>query len=194
MPVRHKWGATVFGNARRNSQERTLTAPVSGTVQQLVLHTLGGIVQPAQALMAIVPDGEGIEIEAEIENRDIGFVREGQEAVVKLETFPFTRYGTIPGTVLIVSNDAVERNAGPTPQAGEGSAASNANTANTNGAHLAYLARIRLGKDTMVVDGKTVRLSPGMAASVEIKTGTRKIIEFLLSPLLKMAGEAGRER
>jgi hypothetical protein len=64
----------------------------------------------------------------------------------------------------------------------------------TKPCHLAYLARIRLELDTRLVDGKPVRLSPGMAASVEIKTGTRRIIEYILTPLLKMTNEVGRER
>ena len=154
-----------------------LIAPVDGTVQQLQIHTIGGVVEPAKPLMVIVPKESGIEIEAEIENKDIGFVREGQEAIVKLEAFPFTRYGTLQGEVVTVSEDSVERP-----------------SADPNTPRLAYLARIRLTADTIDVDGKAVSLSPGMMASVEIKTGTRKIIEFVLSPLMRMGGEAGRER
>lgn len=161
---------------QRQSLQR-LTAPVDGTVQQLQVHTIGGVVEPAKPLMVIVPKDAGIEIEAEIENKDIGFVREGQEAVVKLEAFPFTRYGTKTGEVVTISDDAVERQ-GVDP----------------GNPRLAYLARIRLSDDTIDVDGKSVSLSPGMMASVEIKTGTRRIIEFVLSPLMKMGGEAGRER
>jgi hemolysin D len=102
----------------------------------------------------------------------------------------------VSGTVLTVSNDAVERaQQSPSPETGEGGGegtGSNAN--NAGGSRLVYLARIRLERNTMLVDGKIVRLSPGMAASVEIKAGTRRIIEYILSPLLKMTGEAGRER
>jgi hemolysin D len=161
---------------QRQSLQR-LMAPVAGTVQQLQLHTIGGVVEPAKPLMVIVPEDAGIEIEAEIENKDIGFVEEGQEAVVKLDAFPFTRYGTLIGHVVTISNDAVEQQSG-----------------NGQPPRLTYLARIRLEKDIMNVDGRDVHLSPGMVAAVEIKTGTRKLIEFVLSPLMKMGGEAGRER
>ncbi|WP_374384682.1 HlyD family type I secretion periplasmic adaptor subunit [Dongia sp.] len=153
-----------------------LTAPVAGTVQQLQLHTIGGVVEPAKPLMVIVPEDAGIEIEAEIENKDIGFVEEGQEAVVKLDAFPFTRYGTMVGHVATISGDAVEQ------------------PANSGPPRLIYTTRIRLEKDTMKVDGRDVQLTPGMVAAVEIKTGTRKLIEFVLSPLMRMGDEAGRER
>lgn len=118
-----------------------------------------------------------IDIEAEIGNKDIGFVREGQEAIVKLDAFPFSRYGTMTGHVATISGDAVEQpgGAGQPPR-------------------LIYAARIRLEKDVMKVDGKNVHLSPGMVAAVEIKTGTRKLIEFVFSPLMRMGDEAGKER
>lgn len=157
---------------QRQSLQR-LTAPVAGTVQQLQLHTIGGVVEPAKPIMVIVPEDAGIEIE----NKDIGFVEEGQEAVVKLDAFPFTRYGTLTGHVVMISDDAVEQQsaAGQQPR-------------------LIYTTRIRLEKDTMNVDGRDVHLSPGMATAVEVKTGTRKMIEFVLSPLMRMGTEAGRER
>lgn len=153
-----------------------LTAPVAGTVQQLQLHTIGGVVEPAKPLMVVVPEDAGIEIEAEIENKDIGFVEDGQEAIVKLDAFPFTRYGTMVGHVATISGDAVEQQS------------------NNAAPRLIYTTRIRLEKDTMNVDGRDVRLSPGMVAAVEIKTGTRKLIEYVLSPLMRMGDEAGRER
>ena len=161
---------------QRQSLQR-LMAPVAGTVQQLQLHTIGGVVEPAKPIMVIVPEDAGIEIEAEIENKDIGFVEEGQEAVVKLDAFPFTRYGTLTGHVVTISNDAVEQQSG-----------------NGQPPRLIYTTRVRLEKDILNVDGRDVHLSPGMVAAVEIKTGTRKLIEFVLSPLMKMGGEAGRER
>ena len=159
---------------RRDLQR--LTTPVAGRVQQLQLHTIGGVVEPAKPLMIIVPEEAGMEIEAEIENKDIGFVREGQEAIVKLDAFPFTRYGTLVGHVVTISGDAVEQHG------------------NNAEPRLTYTTRIRLDKETMNIDGKDIRLSPGMAAAVEIKTGTRKLIEFVLSPLMRMGDEAGRER
>jgi hemolysin D len=144
--------------------------------------------------MAIVPDDSGIEIEAMIQNQDIGFVAEGQEAVIKLEAFPFTRYGTVPGKIKIVSEDAVGGGSGGaedearTGQGGNG--ASSASSSN----QLFYAARVSPDHATMNVDGKDVKLAPRMAATVEINTGKRKLIEFLLSPLMRMRDEAGRER
>ena len=89
--------------------ERTrIAAPLTGTVQQLAVNTVGQVVSPGQALMTIVPFDTAIEIEALIQNLDIGFVEPGQTAVVKIEPFPFTRYGTVDGTVTRVSRDAVD--------------------------------------------------------------------------------------
>jgi hemolysin D len=161
-----------LAKAQRRARLQTLTAPVAGIVQQLAVHTAGGIVTPAQVLMHIVPRGDLLEVEARLPNKDIGFVTEGQRAEVKLETFPFTRYGTIRAEVTAVSSDAVTD-----PQAG-----------------LVYPVRARLARTVMGVDGREMPLSPGMAVTLEVKTGTRRVIEFVLSPLLKGLGESGRER
>jgi hemolysin D len=150
----------------------TLTAPVDGTVQQLTIHTIGGVVTPAQALLAVVPHENALEAEVMVENKDIGFVFAGQTVEVKLETFPFTKYGTIPGKVDFVSNDA----------------------ASDEKRGLIYPARVKLARATMQVENKTVNLSPGMAVTVEIKTGSRRVIEYFLSPLLQYKSESLRER
>jgi len=150
----------------------TLTAPVDGTVQQLAVHTVGGVVTPAQALMIIVPKDEAVEVEAFVENKDIGFVNAGQEAQVKVETFPFTRYGTIPATVTQVANDAI----------------------NDEKKGLLYTLRAKLSQATIRVEDKWVTLSPGMAVTVEVKTGRRRVIDYLLSPLLQYGDESLRER
>lgn len=150
----------------------TLTAPVDGTVQQLAVHTVGGVVTEAQPLMMIVPQDHPLEIEAFIENKDIGFVNPGQVAEIKIETFPFTKYGTIPARVTHVSHDAIS----------------------DEKRGLIYSARVKLERATIQVDGKSVNLSPGMAATVEIKTGTRRVIEYFLSPLLQYQHESLRER
>ena len=188
--------ATALDQELRKTEERArlkrITAPVSGTVQQLAIHTLGGMITPGQALMAIVPDDTGIEIEAMIQNQDIGFVHAGEEAVIKLEAFPFTRYGTVPGKIKTVSEDAIT---GGTQASGQ---AQNDQTrdpgARSSSNPLFYAARVTLDRTTINVDGKAVNLAPGMAATVEIKTGKRKLVEFLLSPLMRMTDEAGRER
>lgn len=150
----------------------TLTAPVDGTVQQLAIHTLGGVVTPAQPLMVIVPRDNALEIEAFLENKDIGFVKPGQNAEVKIETFQYTKYGTIHAKVTSVSHDAI----------------------NDEKRGLIYSTRVKMEKASIDVDGTAVGLSPGMAVSVEIKTGKRRVIEYFLSPLMQHTSESLRER
>lgn len=151
---------------------RTLRAPVDGVVQQLQVHTVGGVVQPAQPVMVIVPDDVPLEISAMVLNKDKGFVRAGQPAEIKVESFPFTKYGTIEGTVRSLSGDAIQdENQG-----------------------LVYETRVDLATDTIYADEERISLTPGMNVTVEVKTGDRKIIEFLISPLLRYSDEALRER
>ena len=163
-----------------------LKAPVSGTVQQLVLNTIGGIVQPAQPLMIIVPDGTDIEVEAQVLNKDIGFVREGQPVRVKLEAFPFTEHGLIPGIVESISRDAIDLS--------QSGAAQRDDRGRPVQPGLVYSARIRLLENSIMVAGRRPTLGPGMSVQAEIKTGERRIIQYLLSPLTRALDEAGRER
>jgi len=149
-----------------------LRAPVTGTVHQLEIHTIGGVVTPAQELMQIIPYDDPIEIEAWLPNKDIGFVHEGQRAEIKVETFPFTKYGLVDAEILNVSNDA-------TPDENLG---------------LVYAMRVKMFQTTMQVKDKIVNLSPGMAVTVEVKLGKRRLIEYLLSPLLRYKDESVRER
>lgn len=149
-----------------------MTAPVAGTVQQLAVHTVGGVVTPAQPLMVIVPKDNVLEVEAMLPNKDIGFVNPGQDAEVKVETFPFTKYGTIRGTITQVSSDAIQ----------------------DEKLGLIYSTRVKLARDTLRVENKTVRLTPGMAVTVEVKTGKRRVIEYFLSPLMQVTSESLRER
>jgi len=167
----------------------TLTAPVAGTVQQLAVHTIGGVVTPAQQLLVIVPKENRLEVEAFVQNRDIGFVNAGQGAQIKVETFPFTKYGTIDGDVLSVSNDAIQEDSRNPQQEGNG-----AGTGNSENRSLVYVARIRMHQSSIQVENKRVNLTPGMAVTVEIKTGKRRLIEYFLSPLLQYKQESLRER
>lgn len=149
-----------------------LTAPINGIVQQLIIHTIGGIVTPAQELMIIVPQSVKLEIEAVVENKDIGFVHEGQSVSIKLDAFPFTKYGVLNGRITDLSDDAIsDKDRG-----------------------LIYKARISMEDKKIQVNDKYINLSPGMTASVEIKTGQRRLIEFFLAPLLKYKDESIRER
>jgi hemolysin D len=180
--------------ATKRAQYQTLSAPVHGTVQQLSIHTTGGVVTPAQALMVVVPADSGLEIEAMVSNRDIGFVHAGDDVEIKVDTFNFTRYGLIHGKVLSISKDAITRDK---PQDKSGDAAAPGATTTSSepkGQELVYAARISLDQTQMQVEENLVNLSPGMAITAEIKTGSRTIISYLLSPLLKYRQEGLRER
>lgn len=153
-------------------QRMRLVSPVDGVVLQLAVHTIGEVVQTGEQTMIVVPDDVGLEVEAMLLNRDKGFVARGQAAAVKLEAFPFTKYGTIEGTVQLVSSDSVE----------------------LEGRGLVFPTRVSLDRDWIRADGENVALSPGMSVTVEVKTGSRRVIEYLLTPLLRYRDEAMRER
>jgi len=179
--------------AQQHQNLQTLTAPVDGTVQQLAVHTVGGVVTPAQQLMAIVPADSHIEIEAMISNRDIGFVHAGEPAEIKVDTFNFTRYGLLHGEVLSVSQDAITRDK-PQDNAGDRQTGTEGKSSEPNGQELLYSARVSLDRTQMQIDDRLLSLSPGMAVTVEIKTGSRRVIDYVLSPLLRYGSEALRER
>jgi hemolysin D len=179
--------------AQRRTDLQVLAAPVDGTVQQLAVHTIGGVVTPAQTLLVVVPIDSKLEIEAMVFNRDVGFVHVGQAAEIKVDTFNFSRYGLLHGTVLNVSQDAIPRD--------KAAARPNANpqgrdddTSEPTNQELVYATRVSLDTTQMQVEDKLVNLSPGMAVTVEIKTGERRIINYLLSPLLRYKQESLRER
>jgi hemolysin D len=158
--------------AGQKADLQRLTTPIDGVAQQLAVHTLGGVVTPAQQLLIIVPQDHPVEVEAQVENKDVGFVKEGQPVEIKVETFPFTLYGTITGRVLTVSDDA----------------------ASIEKVGLVYPTRVSMDRGSIQVESKPVSLTPGMAVTVEIKTGQRRVIEYVLSPLLKSVKESLRER
>lgn len=158
--------------AQARTQHQTLRAPVDGKVQQLAIHSVGGVVTPAEVLMVIVPTDSPLEAEAWIQNKDIGFVHEDQRGEIKVDAFPFTKYGTIPAKILKISEEAVEQK-----QLG-----------------WAYVARISLEKSVMTVNEKQLPLMAGMTLSLEIKTGTRRLIEYFLGPLLRYKDESLTER
>ena len=169
---RHAAAKQELIKAESRARAQTIKAPVAGTVQQLAVHNIGAIVTPAQELMVIVPQGGALEVEAILENKDIGFVGVGQQAEIKVDTFPFTKYGTIAGEIVELSNDAV--------------------TDERKG--LVYKMRVLMQRSQIQVNGRPVALSPGMTVTVESKTGTRRMIEFFLSPLLRFRDESVRER
>jgi hemolysin D len=182
-----------LSKAEQRTKLQQLTAPVSGTVQQLAIHTVGGVVTPAQALMVIVPSDSQLEIEAMVSNRDSGFVHAGDEVEIKVDTFDFTRYGLLHGKVRTISSDSIVRDA-----SGDKSDDKPVNPANSasepKGQELTYAARISVDRMQMQVEDKMVNLSPGMAVTAEIKTGSRRIISYLLSPLMRYKQASLRER
>jgi hemolysin D len=179
--------------AEQRTKLQQLSAPVNGVVQQLAIHTVGGVVTPAQPLLVVVPSDSRLEIEAMVSNSDIGFVHAGQEAEIKVDTFNFTRYGLLHGQVLSVSQDAVIRDR-QQDRSGERMPGTANESSEPKGQELNYSARISLDRTAMQIDDKMVNLSPGMAVTVEIKTGSRKILNYLLSPLLRYRQETLRER
>jgi hemolysin D len=179
--------------AEQKTRLQLLTAPVEGVVQQLAIHTVGGVVTPAQSLLVVVPSDSRMEIEAMVSNRDIGFVHAGQEAEIKIDTFNFTRYGLLHGQVLSVSQDAVIRDRKEDRSNERGLGTQN-NSSEPQGQELNYTARISLDRTRMQIDDRVVNLSAGMAATVEIKTGSRTMLSYLLSPLLRYRQETLRER
>jgi hemolysin D len=158
--------------ASARSELMRLTAPVDGTVQQLTVHTVGGVVPAAQPLMLIVPRQGKVEVEATLENKDVGFVKVGQEVEVKIDAFEYTKFGTVPGHVTSVSRDAIQ----------------------DEKRGLLYDVGITLDRTTIDVDGRVVPLTAGMSTNAEIKTGTRRVIEYILSPLVQHQKEALHER
>lgn len=173
---------------------QTLTTPVDGTVQQLAVHTEGGVVTPAEALMSIVPADAKLEIEAMIPNRDIGFVQAGQDAAVKIDTFDYTKYGLLHGKVTSVSQDAILRDDPAAESSDKLQNGDKRDSSEPKGQELVYSARVLLDQTQMQIDDRTVNLVPGMAVTVEIKTGSRQIIAYLLSPIQKHIHQAMRER
>ena len=173
----------------------TLKAPIAGTVQASALTTIGQVVSSGQELMRIVPEDAGLEIEVYVLNKDIGFVKPGQEAIVKVESFPFTQYGTILARVTRVARDSI-----PEPEANqnEGDPARAAASATFAGAqrtqNLVFPVTLEPEAATIGIDGRPEPLTSGMAATVEIKTGSRRILEFIFSPLVEIAGSAMHER
>jgi membrane fusion protein, hemolysin D len=179
--------------AQQKTRLQQLTSPVDGVVQQLAVHTVGGVVTPAQSLLVIVPDDSALEIEAMVSNRDIGFVQAGQSAEIKIDTFNFTRYGLLHGEVLGISQDAIIRERAP-ERASERALGTQQDSSEPNGQELNYSARVSLDRNQMQVEDRMVSLAPGMAVTVEIKTGQRTVLDYLLSPLRRYRQEILRER
>ena len=166
----------LLAEATKAWQRQRLTelrSPVKGTVQQLQVHAPGVVVTAGQELMVVASDADRLTAQVAIANQDMGFVHQGQAVTVKLEAFPFTRHGTLPATVAVLGADAaVDQRSG----------------------QATYPAHLTLERSSLLVDGREVALTPGMNLTAEIKTGRRRLIDYLLSPVQSLADESLRER
>lgn len=161
-----------LAKATDTNAKQILYAPVDGVVQEMKINTIGGVVLEAEDLMTIVPSNEVLEVQAFIDNKDIGFIAPGMPAEIKVQTFPFTQYGVINATVKTVTDDAL---------------------ANQEKG-LFFAMQLVMEKNTIMVNGKPIALRPGMQVTAEVKTGKRRIIEYLLTPVMKGFKESVRER
>jgi hemolysin D len=181
--------------ARLKSARMSLTSPINGTVYGISVSTIGQVAGAGEELMRIVPEGAALEIECYLANKDVGFVKVGQKAAVKIESFPFTRYGTLPATVERVSSDAIPE---PEAQADESGPSRPRKDQTFAGAqrtqNLVFPVTLRPERTVMPVDGQNIPLTPGMAVNVEVATGSRRILEYIFSPLVETASQAMKER
>jgi hemolysin D len=155
---------------RRQSE---LRASVSGTVAQISVHTVGGVVTTASELMRIVPEGVRLSAEIQVSDRDIGFIKRTNAAAVKLDGFPFMRHGALAAQIIRIAN---------------------VSTSDTQTHGTFFLVKLALPQQHMYVGGQAVALASGMRLSADIKTGQRHVIEFLLEPVIRGFNEALRER
>ena len=158
-----------------------LKAPQDGTVKDLATHTPGTVVAPGTILLTLVPLQEPLVAEVWIGNIDAGFVQDNRKARVKIAAYPFQKYGILDGVVKQISADSQDRSDASNPTAKPMQEA-------------AYRALISLNNEYLESQGQRLRLMPGMLVNAEIHLGTRSVIEYLLSPVQKVAHEAGRER
>lgn len=185
-----------LAKASRRLSAMTIRSPETGIVQASAITTLSQVLTPGTELMRIVPSGQKLEIEAYLPNRDIGFVEAGDEAVIKVEAFPFTRYGILHGKVIRVATDAIpEPDARQLEEMSSGNLQSTVPVSNAQRVqNLVYPVIIEPIETDIQVDGKAVPLAPGMTVTIEIKTGQRRILEYLFSPLVEVASGAMKER
>jgi hemolysin D len=186
-------GEEALAKAARRAELQTLRAPIDGTVQQMHIATVGGVVTPAQQLLSVVPDNDRVEIEAVLENRDIGFVNVGHRVELKIDAFPFTRYGLLGGHVVSIDRDA---EAAPVNQFGmHGTERLADETDHVEASErLRYTVHIAIEPGSFDIDGRAATLLPGMSVKAEILTGRRRIIDFLLAPLREHVHDGMRER
>ena len=189
--------AQQLAKARARLARTKVVSPIDGTVQQLAVTTIGQVVTTGQQLMLVTPDSGALQVEIFVSNIDIGFVRLGQEAAIKVDAFPFTRFGTLHGKVVRIATDAVDEVDARRGQASATALTSGAGqSAGNPGQPQSFVFPVTLSLDetAMNIGATSVRLTPGMTVTAEIKTDSRRVIDYLFSPLAKIASEAMRER
>ncbi len=159
--------------AKVGVEQQTLVSPVDGMVSSLTVHTVGAAAAPAQTLLTVVPTETPLIVNASIENKDIGYVTVGQDAALKFDAFSFQQYGVVPGKIIAISPDSAD---------------------NKDGTASLYKANLTFDKKIMKINSRDVPIMPGMTVTVEIKTGTRRIIQFFFDPLIKNADESLKVR
>lgn len=189
--------AQSFVKAASKVQQARILAPLDGTVQQLAVTTVGQVVTSGQPLMVLVPSTKSLEVMALVQNQDIGFVKDRQEVVLKVDAFPFSHYGTLKGTVTRISNEAVDSQEA-TASSDASTLARPANNSALSGSqrvqNLVYPVTVQLDQTSINADGKDVPLMPGMMVTAEVQTGSRRVIQYLLAPIWEATSQAAHER
>ena len=150
----------------------TVKASIEGVVNRLLVNTTGGVVQPGEALLEIVPVDDELLIEVEVSPKDIAYVFPGQRAIIKLTAFDFAKFGSLTGTVTNVGADSIQKEDGS----------------------VWYICQIAVTGDGFTSLGKNIEIFPGMVAQVDIVSGEKTVLNYLLQPVTKIANEAFRER
>lgn len=158
--------------ASRQADRTVITSPIDGVIKKLNVNTLGGVVQPGEIIMEIVPSGQALLIEAKLDPKERGFIEEGLTALVKVSTYDFVRYGGLDGKVTQIAPDATVDDKG----------------------NSFYKVVVETDKNYLGSSESEFPILPGMVASVDIKTGTRSVAEFIVRPVLKLRSEGFRER
>jgi hemolysin D len=188
----------ALAKAQARLTRTRLVAPIDGVVQQLAVTTVGQVVTTGQQLMVIAPTSGPLLVEALVANLDIGFIKPGQEAAVKVDAFPFTRFGVLHGRVERIASEAVDEQDAKRALANAAASANSAGLAPPSAPgqpeSFVFPVTVALDESAMRIGGGTIPLTPGMTVSVEIKTDSRRVIDYLLSPLARVSSEALKER
>lgn len=164
----------TLSKARRMKDFTELRAPASGTVLQIADRSVGSVLREAETAVTIVPDGAKLYVEANVPSRDVSYLKVDQDVRVKLEAYPFQKYGTLNGKLIVLSADSIPLKEGDESK-------------------LVYRAQVQLTDSPSVLAKKGLKVRPGLVASAEIKTGKRSIASYILNPVLRTADEGMRE-